>query len=202
MKAKKGKVNTMRDGSKYVTMAMDNENGLYNNAIWVLRDDLREELQDTIANMCDTDFVDLWNEYIDDECRDENISSVSDIDSDFGRMYPSEVFETFSDIDFSDSWYLSDCSASADNPQDLVDIDNLVEYLMDNDGQALNTTWEIDDLFEEYERVKNEIQEIQREDEKREKVANKLQEMVLFLTEKASVEMLEAATVALWNING
>lgn len=193
----------MRDGSKYVTMAMDNENGLYNNALLLLRDDLREELQDTVADMCDTDFVDLWNEYTDDNCDyDSTIASVSDIDEFFGKMYPSEVFDTFSEIDFSDSWYLVDCSASADNPQDLVDIDDLVEWLIDNDGQARNTTWGIDDLFEEYERIKNEIEEIQTEDEKREKAMRELEAMVAFLSENADAETLQSIVSMLWNING
>lgn len=86
----------MRDGSEYVLMAMDNANGLYNNAIWILRDDLREE----------------------------------------------------------------------------------------------------------YERVKNEIQEIQKEDEKREKAMRQLEEMVAFLSENADSETLQTIVSILWNING
>lgn len=70
------------------------------------------------------DNVDLYNEAV-SFLGGYEVHLMCDIDSEYGRMYPTEVFETFgSDFDFSDSFYLDDMTTGSDLLDMMMDEGN------------------------------------------------------------------------------
>lgn len=101
--------------------------------------DKKELMNDVVYFMNDDDFVDLWNSYCGSDYRSgENIYYMCEFD-DLMRSYsPVEILESVDD-DFStyDDYFSRDpyweCFSSFNDPLEKVDLDELIDYIIDND---------------------------------------------------------------------
>ena len=97
--------------------------------------------------------VELWNEFCDKNCYEERIYYLSDyeINNLFSNKTPAELIRIGSNLDLDNKYFyfhLGELNAT-DNIFDVVDIDELVDYIIDNDNDC-NDTY-IRDLLDELE---------------------------------------------------
>ena len=99
--------------------------------------------------------VELWNEFCDKNCYEERIYYLSDyeINDLFSNKTPAELIRMGSNLDLDNKYFyfhLGELNAT-DNIFDVVDIDELVDYIIDNDNDCNDT--DIRDLLDELEEV-------------------------------------------------
>ena len=99
--------------------------------------------------------VELWNEFCDKNCYEERIYYLSDyeINNLFSNKTPAELIRIGSNLDLDNKYFyfhLGELNAT-DNIFDVVDIDELVDYIIDNDNDCNDT--DIRDLLDELEEV-------------------------------------------------
>ena len=99
--------------------------------------------------------VELWNEFCDKNCYEERIYYLSDyeINNLFSNKTPAELIRIGSNLDLDNKYFyfhLGELNAT-DNIFDVVDIDELVDYIIDNDNDC-NDTY-IRDLLDELKEI-------------------------------------------------
>ena len=99
--------------------------------------------------------VELWNEFCNKNYYEEVIYYLSDyeINDLFSNKTPAELIRIGSNLDLDNKYFyfhLGELNAT-DNIFDVVDIDELVDYIIDNDNDC-NDTY-IRDLLDELEEV-------------------------------------------------
>ena len=99
--------------------------------------------------------VELWNEFCDKNCYEERIYYLSDyeINDLFSNKTPAELIRMGSNLDLDNKYFYFHLNElnSTDNVFDVVDIDELVDYIIDSDNDC-NDTY-IRDLLDELEEV-------------------------------------------------
>ena len=118
--------------------------------------EIREQIEnlviDTIDNMSDSEMIELWNEYCDDnryyEDRIEyfNESVFNDL---MARKTPYEIYQIIdnSDISFFDDYcrYNGEEFNTFTDIYDSIDIGDLVEWIIEEENDLCN--FEIDELY-------------------------------------------------------
>lgn len=99
--------------------------------------------------------VELWNEFCDKNCYEERIWYLSDyeINDLFSNKTPAELIRMGKDVDLDNKYFYFHLNElnTTDNVFDVVDIDELVDYIIDNDDDC-NDIY-IRDLLDELEEV-------------------------------------------------
>ena len=100
--------------------------------------------------------VELWNEFCDKNCYEERIWYLSDyeINDLFSNKTPAELIRMGKDVDLDNKYFYFHLGElnTTDNVFDVVDIDELVDYIIDNDDDCNDI--DIRDLLDELEEVK------------------------------------------------
>ena len=99
--------------------------------------------------------AELWNKFCDKNCYEERIWYLSDyeINDLFSNKTPAELIRMGSDVDLDNKYFYFHLNElnTTDNIFDVVDIDELVDYIIDNDNDCNDT--DIRDLLDELEEV-------------------------------------------------
>ena len=99
--------------------------------------------------------VELWNEFCDKNYYEEVIYYLSDdeINDWFSNKTPAELIRMGSNVDLDNKYFYFHLNElnTTDNIFDVVEIDELVDYIIDNDNDC-NDTY-IRDLLDELEEV-------------------------------------------------
>ena len=99
--------------------------------------------------------VELWNEFCDKNCYEERIWYLSDyeINDLFSNKTPAELIRMGSNVALDNKYFYFhlDELNTTDDIFDVVDIDELVDYIIDNDDDCNDT--DIRDLLDELEEV-------------------------------------------------
>ena len=127
----------------------------------------REEVLEMLRDMNDSDLVAVHNEYCDKvSYYDDRIYDMYEInDLLYGRS-PLEIITDARDVDANDSYIRYDGYGnleSTDYPQDWMDLDEIADYIVENDEALYND--DIRDLLDEIEAENEEEEEEEEEDE-------------------------------------
>ena len=99
--------------------------------------------------------VELWNEFCDKNCYEERIWYLSEdeINDWFSNKTPAELIRMGKDVDLDNKYFYFHLNElnTTDNIFDVVDIDELVDYIIDNDDDCNDI--DIRDLLDELEEV-------------------------------------------------
>ena len=129
--------------NKAMTIRTDEEKRIVKN-IRVAVEDFRENK-----------LVELWNEFCNKNYYEEVIYYLSDdeINDFFSNNTPAELIRMGKDVDLDNKYFYFHLGElnTTDNVFDVVDIDELVDYIIDNDNDCNDT--DIRDLLDELEEV-------------------------------------------------
>ena len=114
-----------------------------------------ENIREVVEDFKENKLVELWNEFCVKNCYEEVIYYLSDdeINDWFSNKTPAELIRMGSNVDLDNKYFyfhLGELNAT-DNIFDVVDIDELVDYIIDNDDDC-NDIY-IRDLLDELEEV-------------------------------------------------
>lgn len=96
-----------------------------------------EMINDYLFTIADSDLIELWNEYCDDNyCSDQRVYQMDELDELLHGCTATEILESV-DSDFStyDDYFIKDdydLLESHSDVFDIVDIDELTDYIIDN----------------------------------------------------------------------
>ena len=112
-----------------------------------------ENIREVVEYFKETKLVELWNEFCDKNYYEEVIYYLSDdeINDLFSNKTPAELIRMGSDVDLDNKYFYFHLNElkTTDNIFDVVDIDELVDYIIDNDNDCNDT--DIRDLLDELE---------------------------------------------------
>lgn len=114
-----------------------------------------ENIREIVEDFKESKLVELWNEFCDKNYYEERIYYLSDdeINDLFSNKTPAELIRMGSDIDLDNKYFyfhLDELNTTNDI-FDVVDIDELVDYIIDNDDDCNDI--DIRDLLDELEEV-------------------------------------------------
>lgn len=114
-----------------------------------------ENIREIVEDFNEDKLVELWNEFCDENYYEEKICYLSDdeINDFFSNKTPAELIRMGSDIDLDNKYFyfhLDELNTTNDI-FDVVDIDELVDYIIDNDDDCNDI--DIRDLLDELEEV-------------------------------------------------
>ena len=114
-----------------------------------------ESIRVVVEDFKENKLVELWNEFCDKNCYEERIWYLSDyeINDLFSNKTPAELIRMGKDVDLDNKYFYFHLNElnTTDNIFDVVDIDELVDYIIDNDNDCNDT--DIRDLLDELEEV-------------------------------------------------
>lgn len=114
-----------------------------------------KNIKEVVEDFREEKLVELWNEFCDKNYYEERIDYLSDdeINDYFSNKTPAELIRMGSDVDLDNKYFYFhlDELNTTDNVFDVVDIDELVDYIIDNDNDCNDT--DIRDLLDELEEV-------------------------------------------------
>ena len=114
-----------------------------------------ENIRAVVEDFKEGKLVELWNEFCNKNCYKEVIYYLSDdeINDFFSNKTPAELIRMGSNLDLDNKYFYFHLNElnSTDNVFDVVDIDKLVDYIIDNDNDCNDT--DIRDLLDELEEV-------------------------------------------------
>lgn len=114
-----------------------------------------ENIKEIVEYFREEKLVELWNEFCDKNYYEERIGYLSDeeINDYFSNKTPAELIRMGSDVDLDNKYFYFhlDELNTTDNIFDVVDIDELVDYIIDNDNDCNDT--DIRNLLDELEEV-------------------------------------------------
>lgn len=114
-----------------------------------------ENIREIVEDFNENKLVELWNEFCDDNYYEERICYLSDdeINDLFSNKTPAELIRMGSDVDLDNKYFYFHLNElnTTDNVFDVVDIDELVDYIIDNDDDCNDI--DIRDLLDELEEV-------------------------------------------------
>ena len=117
-----------------------------------------ENIREIIEDFEEERLVELWNEFCNENYYEEVICYLSEdeIDNLFKNNTPAELIRMGKDVDLDNKYFYFhlDELNTTDNVFDVVDIDELVDYIIDNDDDCNYTI--IRDLLDELEEVETE----------------------------------------------
>lgn len=96
-----------------------------------------EELKELLENLTDSELVEVWNEYCDNNrCYDDKIEYMDDFDCLMEGNSPTKILESvakdFSTYDDYFKFGIYGCKSFGD-PSDYIYFDDLANYILDND---------------------------------------------------------------------
>ena len=114
-----------------------------------------ENIREVVEDFKEDKLVELWNEFCDKNYYEERIYYLSDdeINDFFSNKTPAELIRIGKDVDLDNKYFyfhLGELNTTY-NVFDVVDIDELVDYIIDNDNDCNDT--DIRDLLDELEEV-------------------------------------------------
>ena len=129
--------------------------------------DMKEEVLEMLRDMNDSDLVAVHNEYCDKvNYYDDRIYDMYEInDLLYGRS-PLEIITDARDVDANDNYIRYNGYGnleSTDCPDDWMDLDEIADYIVENDDALRND--DIRDLLDEIEAENEEEEEEEEEDE-------------------------------------
>ena len=114
-----------------------------------------ENIREVVEDFKENKLVELWNEFCDKNYYEEVIYYLSDdeINDFFSNKTPAELIRMGSNVDLDDKYFYFHLNElnTTDNIFDVVDIDELVDYIIDSDNDCNDT--DIRDLLDELEEV-------------------------------------------------
>ena len=114
-----------------------------------------ENIKEVVEDFKETKLVELWNEFCDKNYYEERIYYLSDdeINDLFSNKTPAELIRMGSNVDLDNKYFYFhlDELNTTDNIFDVIDIDELVDYIIDNDNDCNDT--DIRNLLDELEEV-------------------------------------------------
>ena len=114
-----------------------------------------ENIKEVVEDFKETKLVELWNEFCNKNYYEEVLYYLSDdeINDWFSNKTPAELIRMGSDVDLDNKYFYFhlDELNTTDNIFDVVDIDELVDYIIDNDDDCNDI--DIRDLLDELEEV-------------------------------------------------
>ena len=114
-----------------------------------------ESIRVVVEDFKENKLVELWNEFCDKNCYEERIWYLSDyeINDLFSNKTPAELIRIGKDVDLDNKYFYFHLNElnTTDNIFDVVDIDELVDYIIDNDDDCNDI--DIRDLLDELEEV-------------------------------------------------
>ena len=114
-----------------------------------------ESIKVVVEDFKETKLVELWNEFCDKNYYEERIYYLSDeeINDLFSNKTPAELIRMGSNVDLDNKYFYFHLNElnTTDNIFDVVEIDELVDYIIDNDNDCNDT--DIRDLLDELEEV-------------------------------------------------
>lgn len=114
-----------------------------------------ENIREVVEYFNENKLVELWNEFCNKNYYEEVIYYLSDdeINDLFSNKTPAELIRMGSDVDLDNKYFYFHLNElnTTDNIFDVVDIDELVDYIIDNDNDCNDT--DIRDLLDELEEV-------------------------------------------------
>ena len=115
-----------------------------------------ESIRVVVEDFKENKLVELWNEFCDKNYYKERIYYLSDyeINDLFSNKTPAELIRMGKDLDLDNKYFYFHLNElnTTDNIFDVVDIDELVDYIIDNDDDCNDI--DIRDLLDELEKVK------------------------------------------------
>ena len=114
-----------------------------------------ENIKEVVEYFKENKLVELWNEFCNKNYYEEVIYYLSDdeINDFFSNKTPAELIRMGSNVDLDNKYFYFhlDELNTTDNVFDVVDIGELVDYIIDNDNDCNDT--DIRDLLDELEEV-------------------------------------------------
>ena len=114
-----------------------------------------ENIREVVEDFKENKLVELWNEFCNENYYEEVIYYLSDdeINDFFSNKTPAELIRMGSNVDLDNKYFYFHLGElnTTDNIFDVVDIDELVDYIIDNDNDCNDT--DIRDLLDELEEV-------------------------------------------------
>ena len=117
-----------------------------------------ENIKEVVEDFREGKLVELWNEFCNKNYYEEVIYylyylSDDEINDFFSNKTPAELIRMGKDVDLDNKYFyfhLGELNIT-DNVFDVVDIDELVDYIIDNDNDCNDT--DIRDLLDELEEI-------------------------------------------------
>lgn len=114
-----------------------------------------ENIREVVEYFKEDKLVELWNEFCNKNYYEEVIYYLSDdeINDFFSNKTPAELIRMGSNVDLDNKYFYFHLNElnTTDNIFDVVDIDELVDYIIDSDNDCNDT--DIRDLLDELEEV-------------------------------------------------
>ena len=114
-----------------------------------------ENIKEVVEDFREEKLVELWNEFCNKNYYEEVICYLSDdeINDYFSNKTPAELIRMGSNVDLDNKYFYFHLNElnTTDNIFDVVDIDELVDYIIDNDYDCNDT--DIRNLLDELEEV-------------------------------------------------
>lgn len=114
-----------------------------------------ENIREVVEDFKENKLVELWNEFCNKNYYEEVIYYLSDdeINDWFRDKTPAELIRIGKDVDLDNKYFYFHLNElnTTDNVFDVVDIDELVDYIIDNDDDCNDV--DIRDLLDELEEV-------------------------------------------------
>ena len=114
-----------------------------------------ENIREVVEYFKETKLVELWNEFCDKNYYEERMYYLSDdeINDLFSNKTPAELIRMGSNVDLDNKYFYFHLNElnTTDNIFDVVDIDELVDYIIDNNNDCNDT--DIRNLLDELEEV-------------------------------------------------
>ena len=114
-----------------------------------------KNIREVVEDFKEDKLVELWNEFCNKNYYEEVIYYLSDyeINDLFSNKTPAELIRMGSNLDLDNKYFYFHLNElnTTDNIFDVVDIDELVDYIVDNDNDCNDT--DIRDLLDELEEV-------------------------------------------------
>jgi hypothetical protein len=116
-----------------------------------------ESIRVVVEDFNENKLVELWNEFCDKSYYEERIDYLSDdeiINDLFSNKTPAELIRIGKDVDLDNKYFYFHLGElnTTDDIFDIVDIDELVDYVIDNDDDCNDT--DIRDLLDELAEVR------------------------------------------------
>ena len=128
--------------------------------------DMRDEVLEMLKDMNDNDLVAVHNEYCEKvRYDDDRIYYMEEINELMYSMKPLDILREARDVDTNDDWIRWNGYGnleSTDCPEDWMDLDEIADYIVENDDALRND--DIRDLMDEIE-AENEEEEEEAEEE-------------------------------------
>ena len=128
--------------------------------------DMRDEVLEMLRDMNDNDLVAVHNEYCEKvRYDDDRIYYMEELNELMYGMKPLDILREARDVDTNDDWIRWNGYGnleSTDCPEDWMDLDEIADYIVENEDPLYND--DIRDLMDEIEAENEEEEEDEEED--------------------------------------